>query len=352
MKLDGYLHTREHGQSVVLFVLFLTVLLGFAALVIEGGNAFFIKRDMQGTADAAAMAGVASVTTSRSNAELVATNYVETQNAEANADADEVVATGASSETCNGQTVPPYSVCVVAAQEQSNLFGSLLGEGGNTVRATAIGSVSQVENMAGWLPFGVMSDEYTSGTQISFRPGSVASAGSINTPAGDDCRFYGGNNVRDVIMGASRGGADACAIDVGQTIETQTGVTSGIVSQGFSTRIGSNRDSFEDVFEYDAARGRYIIKKSDSPRLGIVPLAEGGGGWPLSGGEEMTVSGYAFVYIGNRSDAPTYAAVSGNGNGLRIHLTPVDALLPEDWDTDFMEYTAGSRNIVVNRLVV
>ncbi|MCZ4495890.1 MAG: Flp pilus assembly protein TadG [Thermoleophilia bacterium] len=341
--------SREHGQTLVLTILVMLVLLGFVAIVMEGGNSFLIRRDLQGTADVAAMAGAQRVTVDRSEAQATAAEYATSQNSDAGATVNTLVATGASTGTCNGRNVPRYSVCVRVQKQQSNLFGTLLGTG-NQVRAQATATASMVRSMGGWLPFGVVEAQFTSGTQISFRPGSVSAAGSINAPAGDSCSFYGGNGVRDVIMSKKFGGVDACHIDVGDTIETQTGVTSGNLNHGFDARLGSNRDSFDDVFRFDAESGRYVILLPDSPRLGLVPLAEGTT-WPLSGGAEMEVSGYAFAYIGNRSNAPTYPALSGSGSGLRIHLTPVQALLPDTWDTNFMDYEEGSSNIVAYRLV-
>ena len=72
---------------------------------------------------------------------------------------------------------------------------------------------------------------------------------------------------------------------IGQTVDTQTGVQTGnITNKGFDVRIGSNTDSFSDVFGQDAS-GNYYVKKPDSPRLGLMPVAQDTtGAWPLAGG--------------------------------------------------------------------
>src|SRR6266568_4889820 len=49
---------RERGQTLLIFVLALTVLLGFTALAIDMGLFFENRRHLQNTADAAALAGV------------------------------------------------------------------------------------------------------------------------------------------------------------------------------------------------------------------------------------------------------------------------------------------------------
>ena len=48
---------EERGQVIVLVVVMLVVLLGFAALVIDVGYAYYAHRQLQASADAAALAG-------------------------------------------------------------------------------------------------------------------------------------------------------------------------------------------------------------------------------------------------------------------------------------------------------
>ena len=50
-------HNRESGQALVIFVLFLPVLIGFCALVLDVGNLYAQKRFVQNAADAAVLAG-------------------------------------------------------------------------------------------------------------------------------------------------------------------------------------------------------------------------------------------------------------------------------------------------------
>jgi hypothetical protein len=47
----------EHGQAIVMSICALTVLLGFSGLVIDIGRAYFAQRNIQASADAAALAG-------------------------------------------------------------------------------------------------------------------------------------------------------------------------------------------------------------------------------------------------------------------------------------------------------
>jgi hypothetical protein len=64
----------ERGQVVVLVVVALVVLLGFAALVIDVGYAYYAHRQLQASADAAALAGAQELP-DRDRAEAVAREY-------------------------------------------------------------------------------------------------------------------------------------------------------------------------------------------------------------------------------------------------------------------------------------
>ena len=63
---------REEGQSLVLVALWLTVLLGFAALAIDVGRLYSERRFLQNAADAAALAGAAALIQGRTAAEAEA----------------------------------------------------------------------------------------------------------------------------------------------------------------------------------------------------------------------------------------------------------------------------------------
>src|SRR5262249_58548725 len=66
---------NERGQSMVITVVFMVVLLGFAALVIDVGSWYRAHRSAQSTADAAALAG-AQVLPGTAGPSTLATPYV------------------------------------------------------------------------------------------------------------------------------------------------------------------------------------------------------------------------------------------------------------------------------------
>jgi Flp pilus assembly protein TadG len=66
---------NEKGQATVLTLIFLTVLLGMAALVLDVGSWYRADRDTQSTADAAALAGAQALPNSTSEASNLASGY-------------------------------------------------------------------------------------------------------------------------------------------------------------------------------------------------------------------------------------------------------------------------------------
>ena len=354
------LRRRDDGQALIFSVLMLAVLLGVASLVIDGGSALLARRNQQGVADAAAMAAVKDLPGSTSAADTAARTYATTQNSADGSIVDQVVVTGTSSGSCDGGlgsvTLAPESVCVVVHTNTQGAFSRLLGIDTFKASARAIAQASQVVGVGAWLPFGVRSGAFTDNppTQLTITPGDQSRnvGGAVNTPAGPDCKFYGGDQISDVIKSAAYGGADACPIAIGQSIQTQTGVSTGnITNKGFDARIGSNTDSFSDVFGQDA-QGNYYVKKADSPRLAVIPVAQDAtGNWPLSGNATMSMQGYVLVYIGDTSNPPNYPAYSGGGSRLTIYLTPVNAPLPDSWTALLGDYSASNPSPVVYRLV-
>jgi hypothetical protein len=352
---------NDDGQALILSVLMLGALLGVSALIVDGGNALLQRRNQQGVADAAALAGVKDLPVSTATADTTARNYATTQNSADGSTVDQVVVTGQSSGSCDGgfgtATLSPESVCIVVHSDSQGAFSGLFGFNLWRSSARAIAQVSQVTAVGGWLPFGVRSGAFQDNppTQFTITPSDTSHnvGGMINTPAGPpDCKFYGGNQIGDVIKGAAYGGADACPINVGQTVQTQTGVSTGnITNKGFDARIGSNTDSFSDVFGKDA-NGNYYVKNVNSPRLGLIPVAQdASNNWPLSGNATITVQGYVLVYIGDTTKPPDYPAYSGSGSALTIYLTPVDAPLPDAWTAVLGDFSPSNPSPLVYRLV-
>jgi hypothetical protein len=71
------IHNDARGQATVLTLVFMTVLLGFAAFVLDAGAWFRSDRALQQTVDAAALAGVQALPYSTGDATGLATEYAD-----------------------------------------------------------------------------------------------------------------------------------------------------------------------------------------------------------------------------------------------------------------------------------
>ena len=71
----------------------------------------------------------------------------------------------------------------------------------------------------------------------------------------------------------------------------------------------------------------------------------------MAGNATITVQGYVLAYIGDTTKPPSYPAYSGNGNGLTIYLTPVNAPLPDSWLASFGNYSPSNPSPIVYHLV-
>jgi len=129
-----------HGQATVLTVVFLTVLLGLAALVLDVGSWYRAKRDAQSTADAAALAGAQGLPDT-TNAKGLAQQYAGKNGG---------IGTGVI--TFSSQITPNDSITVTVKRTAPTFFSKLFsGKSSVNVGATATATseaVSQARYVA------------------------------------------------------------------------------------------------------------------------------------------------------------------------------------------------------------
>lgn len=334
---------REGGQAVIMFVIFITVALLFVAVVIDGGMYFVEKRDMQGTADAAAMAAVRELPTSVTRANDRAQEYVATHNASAEGTLESI-------EFADGNT----TVRVTVGKTGTQSFGSLMGRSAPAIGARATARVQMMGPRPGMLPMAFMRDQYTIGAneEVKWDDPGAGNRGAIAPNVPPDCsKASGSDDFRELIQGDEAGGMDACASDIASTIDTEPGQMAGPSRDGFNTRLSANAQEFDDVFGIDPVTGLHTVEDPNSPRIGIVPIIENVDGtnlWPGGRSNPVRILGYMLVYIGNTDVAgnPAYT-----NNGKSIWVTPVRPILPDELAGDqFIEYDATLDAPVVYRL--
>jgi hypothetical protein len=123
----SFLRKNERGQVVVLWVVSIVVLLGMAALVVDVGAWWRDKRRLQGTADAAALAGAQELPQSPGSARTVATNYANDNGGDV-AGADITISSGPNAND---------TIDVTSRRTDPGFFSNVLGIGSANISAHA-----------------------------------------------------------------------------------------------------------------------------------------------------------------------------------------------------------------------
>jgi hypothetical protein len=113
----SFVRRDERGQAIVLMTLSLVVIMGMAALVLDVGNWFHTKRRLQGTADAAALAGAQLLPNDSSGAQSQALAYANKNGGD--------VADG--NITVSSTVLPNDTISVRARRTDPGIFSGILG---------------------------------------------------------------------------------------------------------------------------------------------------------------------------------------------------------------------------------
>ncbi len=232
---------REKGQTLVLAVLMMVVIIGIVALAIDGGFAYAQRRRMQNAADAAAMAGVWTLATSGSGAVGASVTQYATANG---------------ADTYSWYLADSNTVHVDAQVTFQTFFAGILGLNAMTASAeseASVGLVTQTDNL---LPMTIEEQEFEVGELYTLWDNRR------NIPGG-----FGWLDWNGVPVSATELASNICnpgnsgAWDVGDWIPSGPGVTnSGPVRQCLNTWIG--REVTIPIYDLVAGRGangRYRI---------------------------------------------------------------------------------------------
>ncbi len=335
---------RESGQAIIVFTVFLTVLLCFVAVLVDGGMYYVERRDMQGVADAAAMAAVRELPRSTTQANAQALDYANARNSGSEGTLQRIEFSDAN-----------RRVQVTVGKTGTQNFGALLGLDAPDIAARATARVQMMGARPGMLPIAFMKDSFTIGEneEIKWDDPGGGNRGAIAPEKQPTCsESSGANDFRDLIKGEKYGGVDACATPIAETLDTEPGQMAGPTRAGFDARLLGNTQDFDDVYAVDPVTGFHTIEDIDSPRIGIVPVIEninGSNRWPNGRSQPIRIIGYMLVYIGNTDMVgnPAYTR-----NGQSVWVTPVRPLLPEDFEEgEFVDYDESLPSPVVFRLV-
>jgi hypothetical protein len=113
----SFVRKDERGQAIVLMTLSLVVIMGMAALVLDVGNWYHTKRRLQGTADAAALAGAQKLPGDPSAAQTMALDYADKNGGDV-AGANVIVSTSLQ---------PNDTISVRARKQDPGIFSGVIG---------------------------------------------------------------------------------------------------------------------------------------------------------------------------------------------------------------------------------
>jgi len=136
----------ERGQAFVLTAIALVMCMGMAALVLDVGNWFRDKRRLQGTVDAAALAGAQQLPDDASGAQAQAFSYANKNGGDV-AGANIVV---------TSQYMPNDTIAVSGSRDDAGIFSGILGLGGVKITASAkarVGPPAQALHVAPMVVF-------------------------------------------------------------------------------------------------------------------------------------------------------------------------------------------------------
>jgi secretion/DNA translocation related TadE-like protein len=123
----------DRGQATVLTLIFLVVLLGMAALVLDIGSWYRADRDTQSTADAAALAGAQSLPDDTGGAVSLASSYAGKNGG------------GLQSTTISSSIASNDTIKVKISREAPGIFTKLFGHDSTTVGSSATARVAPLD---------------------------------------------------------------------------------------------------------------------------------------------------------------------------------------------------------------
>jgi Flp pilus assembly protein TadG len=281
---------------LLLGALFFTALLGFAALVIDGGQLMVARRRMQNAVDAGAHAGVQVLPDDVSDAKASGRAWAVKNGATSG----EITSATVSTTYVTNETLTITGKRSVSYVLAGVLPGSPMSA---PVSATASAVVGSVVGAAGVMPFG-LEDENGPGT-----PGfgyTFSQAVTIKEPPGNQHHLgpgnygllaldgRGGSTLRDTI---SQGGSSTF-YTIGDKVYTEPGQTAGPVRQGLDEWASSNHDSMSSSCNdwsgsHTYTDGKLGITPRCKYRVVLIPIIDD---WP-NGRGEVTILGFAQMYI-------------------------------------------------------
>jgi hypothetical protein len=314
-------YRRERGQTIVVAVLFMTVLLGMVALTIDIGLFFKDRRHYQNSADAMALAGVAELPTNPAGAKSRAQQWA----------ANNGVSSGDIKKIEVRTTGFPNDTLYVELQGNFGfIFGRVLGK---TTAKNGAEAAARIGSLAGghqMMPWALLRGDTNCLDSVTGAPlfGNTCQvkvgAGSSAITGWYGALDYDGNgggaseyksNVIDSTVATnyciSGDPATSCvssqrvvdALDGNKTGPTGSGIEERWATGAKCDTNGNAKDDFSEVFTPTGqVSPAYSVACPDSPWLVILPIVT----YESVPFQTVTIRGWTLAYL------ESYACVGGN----------------------------------------
>jgi hypothetical protein len=352
----------ERGQTLLIFVLAMTVLLGFTAMAIDIGLFYEDRRHLQNSADAMALAGVQElpldpITADQKAREWAANNGIsdsEIQSIE--------VQTG---------LAPNDTVHVELERNYSWIFARVLGKTNSPVGAQAAARIGSLAGGFGAMPWALLEGDslcldangdaiFNADCAVKVGAGSSAITGWYGAldydGNGGGSAEYESNIVDNetansyCVVSEPSPECDAYAINA------LTGNKVGGTGQGIDDRLaaeptsgcntnGNDVDEFDEVFVPNpGGTPTYLVVCPESPRLVIIPIVTIDS-VPV---QTVTIEGWTLAYLKGYSCVGAQSCSGAKGH-WEVSITIVDAVYSQT--AGFLSAFDPTNGVVVRRLI-
>jgi hypothetical protein len=270
---------KRRGQSLLVVVAALPVIVGSLALVLDVANLYFNQLEMQCASDSGVLAGGEYLPSYPSQAKSTATSYAETNGLKAS-EIISVTVTPDNKEVIIKATrnLPCYFCAVLGESTAHAQVSSGSGSSGSGVTTTATSGIVPIRSAMQVVPIGVdYRTDLSFGNQVVLKQGQVGAGNWGPLALGGT----GADNYKYNVQSGYNG-----LVTVGDMLLTEPGNVVGPTRQGFDYRMNAGINSF--------SAGTFDNHALNDPRVMLIPIVD----WSsINGRSEVPLKGFAMMWI-------------------------------------------------------
>jgi Flp pilus assembly protein TadG len=268
------------GQALIVVIAAIPAILGALTLVVDVGNAYFNKLEMQTASDSAVLAGGLYLPSEPSDAISFA-RQIANANGLSNTDITSITVTPDDKEVIitASRSLPCY-LCAILGESEAH---AQVADGGTqtpsgSLNTTATSGIVPIRAAAGVVPIGV--DYRTAlnyGQEIILKQGQVGAGNWGPLALGSSGASVYATNIENGYSGV---------VTDGDMLTTETGDVVGPTSQAFNYRISEGQTNFPS--------GTFQSHDLNDPRVMLIPLVDFS---DINGNSQVPLKGFAMMWV-------------------------------------------------------